>query len=237
MTSGRSVTFTSVNATPLPSSSWRFAAQYGHPVFTYSVTPAIERRYHDAVATVTPLARRSAACESRGVDDESASETIDVVDEEDHVVGRATRREMRERNLLHRAVYIFVINSLGDLFVHRRTATKDVYPGYWDVCVGGVVMAGESYDAAAEREIAEELGVMGTPVRSLGKLRFEDAATRIHGAVYAATNDGPFVLQAEEIMSGAFVTRAELERILAEERCCPDGVSAWRAYGTRLRDG
>lgn len=171
------------------------------------------------------------------MDDISASETIDIVDDEDRVVARATRREMRERNLLHRAVYIFVVNSAGELFVHRRTATKDVYPGYWDVCVGGVVVAGESYDAAAEREIAEELGVVGVSVRSLGKLRFEDAGTRIHGAVYAAVHDGPFVLQAEEIVSGAFVPRAELERILADQRCCPDGVAAWHAYGDRLRDG
>ena len=183
------------------------------------------------------LAAWSAACESRRVDDITASETIDIVDDEDRVVDRATRREMRERNLLHRAVYIFVVNSGGELFVHRRTATKDVYPGYWDVCIGGVVVAGESYDAAAEREIAEELGVMGGPLRPLGKLRFEDAGTRIHGAVYAAAHDGPFVLQAEEILSGAFVPRAELERVLAEERCCPDGVAAWRAFGERLRDG
>ena len=171
------------------------------------------------------------------MDNITASETIDVVDDEDRVVGKATRREMRERNLLHRAVYIFVVNPLGEVFVHRRTATKDVYPGYWDVCVGGVVVAGETYDAAAEREIAEELGIVGAPARLLGKLRFEDAGTRVHGAVYAAAHGGPFVLQAEEIISGAFVPRTALERILAEERCCPDGVAAWRAYGTRLRDG
>jgi isopentenyldiphosphate isomerase len=167
----------------------------------------------------------------------TASETIDIVDDEDRVVGNATRREMRERNLLHRAVYIFVVNAAGELFVHRRTPTKDVYPGYWDVCVGGVVVAGENYDGAAEREMAEELGVVGAPVRVLGRLRFEDAGTRVLGAVYAAAHDGPFVLQAEEIMSGAFVSRPELERILREERCCPDGIAAWRAYGTLVRGG
>jgi hypothetical protein len=61
MISGRSVTFSSVNATPRPSSSFRFAAQYGQPVFTYNVTPAMMRRYHGTVARVTGYLRLQAS--------------------------------------------------------------------------------------------------------------------------------------------------------------------------------
>ena len=47
----------------------------------------------------------------------------------------------------------------GRLLVHRRADDKDVWPGRWDLAVGGVVAAGEDYDTAAVREVAEEIGV------------------------------------------------------------------------------
>lgn len=161
-------------------------------------------------------------------------EWIDVVDEEDRVLGQATRADMRRDNLLHRAVYVFVLNAAGELFVHRRTATKDVYPSYCDVTVGGVVAAGETYDAAAVRELAEELGVCDAPLTRLGPLRYEDERTRIHGMVYVARHDGPFVLQVEEIASGGFVTLAIADRTVATGECCPDGAACLRAYGDAL---
>ena len=138
----------------------------------------------------------------RALVDPSSAEWVDVVDDDDRVVGRVTRPEMRTRNLLHRAVYVFVLNTRGELFVHRRTATKDVYPGYCDLTIGGVVGTGEEYDAAAERELAEELGLIGVPIIRLGGLRYADEGTRICGMVYLTRHDGPFVLQAEEIASG-----------------------------------
>ena len=63
----------------------------------------------------------------------ASDELVDVVDADDRVVRRVSRAEMRRENLLHRAVYLLVRNGRGELFVHRRTPTKDVYPGYCDV--------------------------------------------------------------------------------------------------------
>ena len=162
--------------------------------------------------------------------DVAAAELVDVVDDEDRVTDRVTRAEMRRRNLLHRAVYILVFNRDGALFVHRRTDTKDVYPGYWDVAIGGVVAAGESYDQAAVRELSEELGVTGVALEPAGAMHYADAQTRIIGRVFTARHDGPFALQAEEIAEGAFVTIAEAERLLETARCCPDGAQVLRAH-------
>jgi len=164
-------------------------------------------------------------------------EWIDLVDDDDRVVGRATRAEMRRDNLLHRAVYILVTNTRGELFIHERTSTKDVYPGYRDVTVGGVVAAGEDYDTAAARELAEELGVTNARLERLGPTAYADAGTRVRGMVYRARHDGPFVLQPEEIVSGKFVALECAERLTRETRCCPDGAAVLRDYGSRLRDG
>src|SRR6185369_4293349 len=104
----------------------------------------------------------------------ASSELIDVVDADDRVLKQATRGETRRQNLRHRATYILVFNSAGQLFVHQRTDSKDVYPSYFDVCVGGVVAAGESYEDGAHRELAEEIGVRNTPLRRVLSFQFAD---------------------------------------------------------------
>jgi isopentenyldiphosphate isomerase len=160
----------------------------------------------------------------------AADELVDVVDADDRVIGRATRAEMRRDNLLHRAVYILVRDTQGRLFVHRRTPTKDVYPGYWDVTVGGVVAAGEDYATAARRELAEEIGVVSDALEPLFPMQYADASTRLVGYAFLARHDGPVVLQAEEIAEGSFVPLDEAERIVRDEPCCPDGVQVWVRY-------
>ena len=68
-------------------------------------------------------------------------ELVDLVDEDDNVVEVVTRAEMRARGerARHRACYVAVLTSSDELVVHRRADWKDVYPGYWDVCFGGVL--------------------------------------------------------------------------------------------------
>src|SRR5215813_9467549 len=89
----------------------------------------------------------------------SHDELVDVIDDAGRTVGVVTRREMRGRRLPHRCTYVLVFNARGELFVHLRTPTKDVYPSHWDVAAGGVLAAGESFDEGARREGMEELGV------------------------------------------------------------------------------
>ena len=77
---------------------------------------------------------------------DAADELVTIVDKDNNEVGVVPRREMRSGRLRHRATYILVVKSKGELFVQKRTQTKDVFPGYYDVAAGGVVLAGESYE-------------------------------------------------------------------------------------------
>ena len=88
-----------------------------------------------------------------------SDEFFDVVDGRDTVVGRAARREVHARGLLHRAVHILVFDGAGRVFLQKRSMKKDIAPGLWDSSCSGHVDAGENYDAAAVRELAEELGL------------------------------------------------------------------------------
>lgn len=160
----------------------------------------------------------------------SPEERVAIVDAENRVVGAAARREMRARNLPHRAAYVLVFNSRGDLFVQRRTATKDVYPAHWDTAAGGVVLSGESYEEAAARELAEELGVSGVPLAAHFDLYHEDGGNRVWGRVYSCVADGPFVLQPEEVEDGRFLGVEETLALAAREPFTPDGLRALRRY-------
>src|SRR5437763_1144225 len=80
-----------------------------------------------------------------------ALELVDVLDDDGRPVAVMTRGEMRGKRLPHRCVYLLVFNRRGELVIHQRTPTKDVYPSYWDVTVGGVLAAGESVATWAGR--------------------------------------------------------------------------------------
>jgi isopentenyldiphosphate isomerase len=156
-------------------------------------------------------------------------ELVDVLDDDGRVVGRTTRRDMRARRLPHRTCYILVFNARGELFVHLRTATKDVYPSHWDTAIGGVLSAGETFAEGAARETLEELGV-AVPLHELFPFRYTDAATMVHGMVYRGEHDGPFRLQPEEIVRGEFMSIAAATARAEREPFCPDGLEVLAAY-------
>ncbi|MDT9686500.1 NUDIX domain-containing protein [Streptomyces sp. TRM76323] len=160
-----------------------------------------------------------------------AEELLDVVDERDEVVGRLPRGEVYARGLRHRCAFVLVRDAADRIFVHRRTASKLLFPSLYDMFVGGVVGAGESYDAAALREAEEELGVRGLP-RPVPVLSFlYDDGPGVRGSwwsrVYEVRCELPVSPQVEEVAWHAFLTEAELERRLGEWAWVPDGLAAW----------
>lgn len=155
---------------------------------------------------------------------EPGHEIVQIVDRENTEVGTCSRGEMRIRGLIHRACYIFVKNSSGDIFVQKRTTTKDIYPGYWDVAAGGVVLAGESYDLSAQREAAEELGITDCPFFAHFDHFYESGDNKVWGRVYTCLHEGPFVLQEEEVSEGKFVNPHEIAHLSESELFTPDGL-------------
>ncbi|MFG2312535.1 NUDIX hydrolase [Streptomyces sp. NPDC048566] len=164
----------------------------------------------------------------------AADEILDIVDENDRVVGQAPRGEAYERGLRHRCVFVQARDAQGRIFVHRRTPTKLVFPSCYDLFVGGVVGAGESYDDAALREAEEELGVSGLPRPTpLFRFLYDDGAGRCWwSAVYEVRCDLAVDPQVEEVAWHAFLTDEEVEARLPEWPWVPDGLAAHE----RLRD-
>jgi isopentenyldiphosphate isomerase len=158
-----------------------------------------------------------------------AEELLDVVDSSDTVVGRARRGEVYARGLLHRCACVLVRDAEDRVFVHRRTPDKLVFPSRYDMFVGGVVGAGESYAAAALREACEELGVaeLEAPV-PLFRFLYRGPGGNWWSAVFEARCTAPVAPQVSEVAWHAFLPQQELDARLADLDWVPDGLEAYR---------
>ena len=156
---------------------------------------------------------------------EGSPELVDVVDENDVVVGHVTRREMRRGVLRHRAVFAAVVSSDGKLLIHRRSEAKDIWPGWWDIAIGGVVTAGETYDAAMVRELAEEAGIDGAAPQLLGKGMYDDSEVSLVGQCYLVAYDGPVEARDGEVAEMCWVDATDLRARLERDRFLPDSCA------------
>ena len=163
---------------------------------------------------------------------DAGDEPVEVVDDDGGVLRVVPRRVIREQLLLHRCTYVLVLNGTGELYVHRRTPTKDAYPSFYDVCAGGVCAVGEPFDDCAARELEEELGITTRPAfRFLH--RYEGPDGRALGAVYDVRWDGPIRHQEAEVAWGAFEPVDRIEERIRRDPFCPDGLEV---YGRWLED-
>jgi isopentenyldiphosphate isomerase len=154
----------------------------------------------------------------------SLAEFVEHLDDDGAVLGTVTRAEMRRANLRHRSVSIVVVNRRDELLAHRRARWKDLWPSRWDLAFGGVVTAGEAWEDAAARELAEEAGVHVT-LDYLGEESYEDADTRELARVYLARSDGPFQHDDGEVVETAWVPLTELSGWIDGRELCPDSLT------------
>jgi isopentenyl-diphosphate Delta-isomerase len=142
-------------------------------------------------------------------------ELLEVFDRWNRLIGQASRGMIHRLGLRHRAVHIFIFDQAGRLYLQLRRWDKDQYPGHWDSSAAGHVSPGESYDAAAARELAEELGIREelsrlAEVRACPETGWEQVML-FHGrtALQPVTNP-------EEIETGGFFSLEEIDRMVVD---------------------
>ena len=161
----------------------------------------------------------------------SPEEQVDLIDAENRVVGQAARQRVRSENLLHRGVAILVTNARHEVYVHQRTATKDLFPSYYDMFVGGVVAAGETYERSAVRELAEELGIAAAAEPELMfEHLYEGPENRSWIRAFRVEWNGPIRHQPEEVAWGEWIPLADLESWAREHPIVPDGLEVFQRY-------
>ena len=154
------------------------------------------------------------------------SSFLDVVDENDKVIGKTTWEEMNRKNLRVRSSAVLVFNSEGKLFVHKRSKNLPTHPGMYDVKLGGLVDSGETYKEAAERELWEEAGIENCKLEFLAK----HSTANINREIYRTVYDGKMKLQEDEIESGRFMSMDEINDLKKEGKLSSPALGVLEEY-------
>lgn len=153
------------------------------------------------------------------------AEQIQHVDQDGLVLGMVSRAQMRAKNLRHRVVFVAVRSDDGCLLVHRRSEAKDLWPGWWDITIGGVVVGDESYEVAALRELDEEIGLSGVLLEYLCDGEYHDSDVSLIGRCFCVRSTGPFTYRDGEVEETSFVTPSQFAQMAKEYLFVPDSMA------------
>jgi len=144
-------------------------------------------------------------------------EIIAVVDDKDKIIRGATRKEVH-KGLLHREVYVYLINSKNKVLLQKR---KDRH--IWDHSSAGHFPKDQDYKEAAQREFEEELGIRldSKEFIEIGKEKlresWEDLTNYRFAKIFVVRKDIPienFKIDYGEVEEIKYFNKEELEQLL-----------------------
>lgn len=146
-------------------------------------------------------------------------ELIDVIDEQDNVIGTMTREKAYKINATVRIAGVLVFTSYNKIILQQRAATK-TYPLCFDYSAAGHVKSGETYKQAAFNELKEELGIVPDKLIHIGIVRTynkqkTDKLRKLHH-VFMTVNDGPFDIFCEEVFGITEMDEKQLHRMITD---------------------
>ncbi|MER5715208.1 NUDIX domain-containing protein [Streptomyces sp. NPDC002132] len=157
-------------------------------------------------------------------------ELVERVDDQDHGLGTVvSRRQAVREGWLHRVSVTVCRDERGRILVHRRSEHLSRFPGLYEVLVGGAVNAGESYEQAAARELAEELGVRVRPRLLFTFLNRSGLSPHWLG-VHEAMAPDTVTADPDEVAWHAWLTEPQLRSALKEWNFTPDSHEAFTRY-------
>ncbi len=85
---------------------------------------------------------------------------VNICDENNNLTGeKCLTREAHEKGLWHRASYVWIYNSQGEILIQLRAKDKKLFPGMWDISAAGHVRFCEEPLVCALRETKGEVGL------------------------------------------------------------------------------
>jgi isopentenyldiphosphate isomerase len=157
------------------------------------------------------------------------TEIFPIVDDEGRVIGKATRTECHSgTKQLHPVVHLHVYNEAGELYLQKRSMTKDVQPGKWDTAVGGHVDYGETVENALRREAREELGIIDFEPIKVASYIFESDIEKEYVNTYKTLYFGKITPDGEEISEGKFWNIEKIKNNLENKIFTPNFVNEFK---------
>ena len=141
-------------------------------------------------------------------------EFLDIVDEHDKVIGKASKQDVYEKKLMHRIVHILLFNDRNELALQLQSRAKKFCPLHWVSSAAGHVQAGESWAEAALRELEEEIGTHPS-IEFVRKDVYDigNGLKKIIGT-FRADYNGPFTVNPIEVEKVEFFTLEQIRQMI-----------------------
>ncbi len=144
-------------------------------------------------------------------------EYLDLVDENDNVIGKEDRNIIYENNMKNfRVINIMIMNSENKIIVPKRSDNRRLFPNCYDCSVGGHVSSGESYEEAAYRELEEELGIKNVKLEQIGYFKPSDIDTSCFSKMYKLVYDGDLNYDKDGIQEIFYMNKEEIRKLISE---------------------
>lgn len=155
---------------------------------------------------------------------------IVLIDENDEIVGYQDKVEVHKNPVsLHRAISVVIYDDDGKkMLLHKRATSKSTWPLFWTNPCCSHPLKGESYKAAAERRLKEEMG-FSTPLKQVFKFIYEAKFNETWGeheldVVFVGNYSGEIKPDPEEVDSYKWV---KIEELLNDVKKNPDRYTPW----------
>ncbi len=144
------------------------------------------------------------------------AEELDVVDENDNVIGKDTRFNVHHSKSWHRGIHVMLFNEKGEMLLQLRGPDRDKNPNCYDLSVSEHVRSGETYEQAAKRGLHEELGIADAkPEKILHfSMNYGDPYDNMVGVLYRMTYGGRLTKDRHEIASIQFLPLEKIKGML-----------------------
>lgn len=145
-------------------------------------------------------------------------EYLDLVDENDNVIGKEDRNIIYKKDLNNfRVINIMIINSENKIIVPKRSGNRRLFPNCYDCSVGGHVSSGETYEEAAYRELEEELGISNVKLEEIGYFKPSELNTSSFSKMYKLIYDGDLNYDKDGIQEIFYMDKEEIRKLIEED--------------------
>lgn len=159
-------------------------------------------------------------------------EIVDVIDENDNVIGKSTKKEVNSNpSLIHREIAVLIFDNNGRVLTQQRSKNKKNDPLVWTISAVGHVPSGMTYEEAAHMELMEELGFDTKLIPYEKKMFHYETETQIATSFLGLfPENAKVMISKEEIEAYKFVDINELEELNRTEKVESDSLSDFRKF-------